>query len=431
VRTIFLDDPDSHLLFAGIALVVLVAIISVFETALANINRPRLKQLSADGSKEATALGSLLQMPLDILIVIKTWHALALLLFGIFAGFWLHVTLKSWSGIAGMVLCLAMVIFIEIVIARLAPQSAEKIALPTVRFLTLLHKLSSPFIGITLFVISPLTKFTDKNRDSKTLVTEDEIKLMVEEASLQGVLEEKEKEMIHSVFELSDTIAKEIMAPRMDIVAAEINTPLTKVLDMAINNGLSRIPIFEESIDKVIGIVHTKDLLSLLKEKKMDTPVKDIIRPAYFIPGSKKIDEMLREMQKEKVAMAIVIDEYGGTDGLVTIEDIIEEIVGEITDEYDKEIRPIEQMDDGSYVIDGKTIIEDVNDKLDLSIPTEEFETVGGYVYGLTGHIPHSGETIHTDSITIVVEKVVRQRITKLRIKKNAMTMAETTSQPG
>jgi putative hemolysin len=429
VRTIFLDDPDSHLLLAGIALVVLVAIISVIETALSNINRPRLKQLSADGSKDASTLGSLLQLPLNVLIVIKTWHAIALLLFGIFTGFWLHVNLKTWSGITTCLVSLLIVVSAEIIIARLVPQSAEKIALMSLKFLSLLHKISSPFIGIMLLMISPLTKLSDKNGDAKSMVTEDEIKLMVEEASQQGVLEEKEKEMIHSVFELSDTIAKEIMAPRMDIVATELNTPLTKVLDMAINNGLSRIPIYEDSIDRVIGIVHTKDLLSLLKEKKMDTPVKEIIRPAYFIPGSKKIDEMLREMQKEKVAMAIVVDEYGGTDGLVTIEDIIEEIVGEITDEYDKEIRPIEQMEDGSYIIDGKTIIEDVNDKLDISIPTEEFETIGGYVYGLTGHIPHSGETIQTDSIRIVVEKVLRQRISKLRIKKNSVTMAEAASQ--
>jgi CBS domain containing-hemolysin-like protein len=242
--------------------------------------------------------------------------------------------------------------------------------------------------------------------------------MMVEEASSQGVLAEEEKEMIHSVIELSDTIAREIMIPRLDIVAVEVNTPLTKVLDAAITHGLSRLPVFEETVDKVIGIVHTKDLLSLLREKKMDTPLKDNIRHAYFTPGSKKIDEMLREMQREKVAMAIVVDEYGGTDGLVTIEDIIEEIVGDITDEYDKEINSIELMDDGSYMVDAKTNIEDVNAELHIDLPTDEFETLAGYVYGLTGHIPHNGETIKADNITITVEKVIRQRISRVKILK-------------
>ncbi len=416
-----MDDSESQLLLLILCVTVLVAIISIFYTALLNTNRSRLKALCGDNSRNADVVNELLASPVDILAVLKIWQGLGFLIIGIAAGLW---GIRSFVGspltVIGVLLLLAVFVFlVEIISWKVIPAYSETIALRTARLIRFIHKLSFPFVYFFMLITSPFTKKIEETSEAKGTVTEDEIKMMVEEASLQGVLEEEEKEMIHSVFELGETIAREIMVPRLDIVAVELKSPLSTVLDTTLNHGLSRIPVYEESIDRIIGIVHTKDLLGILKEEKMETPLKDIIRPAYFIPGSKKISECLKEMQKEKVAMAVVVDEYGGTDGIVTMEDIIEEIVGDITDEYDKDIRPIEKMDDGSYIVDAKTNIEDVNGELDIDIPAEEFETIGGYVYGMTGHIPHVGETIHTDSITITVEKVLRQRITKLRIKKS------------
>lgn len=416
-----MDDPESQLLLLILCVTLLVTVFSIFYTALLNISRSRLKALCGDNSRNADVVSELLASPVDVLVVLKIWQGIGILIVGIAAGLWgIRSFTESPLAVIGVLLSLAALVFlVEIISWKVIPAYSESIALKTAGLIRFIHKLSYPFIYFFMLITSPFTKKIEETSEAKGTVTEDEIKMMVEEASLQGVLQEDEKDMIHSVFELGETIAREIMVPRLDIVAVELKSPLSTVLDTTLNHGLSRIPVYEESIDRIIGIVHTKDLLGILKEEKMETPLKDIIRPAYFIPGSKRISECLKEMQKEKVAMAVVVDEYGGTDGIVTMEDIIEEIVGDITDEYDKDLRQIEKMDDGSYIVDGKTNIEDVNGELDIDIPAEEFETLGGYVYGITGHIPHAGETINTESITITVEKVLRQRITKLRIKKN------------
>jgi putative hemolysin len=421
-----LDDSESRLLLINLLLLIVIAILSTIETALTFTHRSRLKQLVAEGSSSAQSLSDLIYAPQDIITIVVIWHRLLIFTVGALSSCWVLCSPKATPPLAiGLFLFFTAFIFMaEIFPWKMVPGNAENISMKFISFLTFMHRCSSPCIKFFLFLGSPIIRGSGEQSASKSKVTEDEIRMMVEEASSQGVLAEEEKDMIHSVIELSDTIAKEIMIPRLDIVAVEVNTPLNKVLDTAITHGLSRLPVFEETVDKVIGIVHTKDLLSLLREKKMDTQLKEIIRHAYFTPGSKKIDEMLREMQREKVAMAIVVDEYGGTDGLVTIEDIIEEIVGDITDEYDKEINPIELMDDGSYIVDAKTIIEDVNDQIGIDLPTDEFETIAGYIYGLTGHIPHNGETINTDSITITVEKVIRQRISKIKIQKTVKEAA-------
>lgn len=425
-----MDDPESQLLLLILCVTLLVTVFSIFYTALLNISRSRLKALCGDNSRNADVVSELLASPVDVLVVLKIWQGIGILIVGIAAGLWgIRSFTASPLAVIGVLLSLAALVFlVEIISWKVVPAYSESIALKTAGLIRFIHKLSYPFVYFFMLITSPFTKKIEETSEAKGTVTEDEIKMMVEEASLQGVLQEDEKDMIHSVFELGETIAREIMVPRLDIVAVELKSPLSTVLDTTLNHGLSRIPVYEESIDRIIGIVHTKDLLGILKEEKMETPLKDIIRPAYFIPGSKRISECLKEMQKEKVAMAVVVDEYGGTDGIVTMEDIIEEIVGDITDEYDKDLRQIEKMDDGSYIVDGKTNIEDVNGELDIDIPAEEFETLGGYVYGITGHIPHAGETINTDSITITVEKVLRQRITKLRIKKNVPNETENSS---
>lgn len=419
-----MPGTEVALLVMILMLLLLVAILSFSESALASVNRARVKALAQEGSVPAKMVDSLLEDRGRALSAIRIWNEILILLVGAVATYWAvrHLSTRLEISIAIFVLIIVCLIFGEIIPKRIASQKAESAAFALVRTVRLLSRVTLPIINAFTSLTNPVVKLFGVEKETKSLVTEEEIKMMVETAKEQGILEEREKDMIHSVFEMGETIAKEVMVPRPDMICVEINTPLPKVLDVATTQGFSRLPAYEGSIDNIVGIINTKDLLALFKEKKTDIPLHNIIRPAHFIPGSKKIDELLREMQKEKINLAIVVDEYGGTDGLVTMEDLIEEIVGEIADEYDKETQPVMKLPDGSYIVDAKMILEDANESLGISIPTDEFETVGGFVYGLLGRIPTEGESTETEDLILSAEKVVRQRITKVRIRKKEKT---------
>lgn len=226
--------------------------------------------------------------------------------------------------------------------------------------------------------------------------------------------EEAEKEMIHSIFELGETTAKEIMIPRVDMVCAEVNTELQHLRELAKEKGHSRFPVYREDIDNVLGIATVKDLLFV--DDFSETRLEALIRPTFFIPESKKIDELLRDMRKKKMHMAIVLDEYGGTSGLVTLEDILEEIVGEIEDETDKQPPPIRKLDERSYRVDATLSIKDLNEAIGSQLSEEEFETVGGLIYDLAGSLPEEGYSVEHQGMRFIVEEVVGQRIETVRV---------------
>ncbi len=226
--------------------------------------------------------------------------------------------------------------------------------------------------------------------------------------------EEDEKEMIHSIFELGETTAKEIMIPRVDMVCAEVNTELQHLRELAKEKGHSRFPVYREDIDNVLGIATVKDLLFV--DDFSETRLEALIRPTFFIPESKKIDELLRDMRKKKMHMAIVLDEYGGTSGLVTLEDILEEIVGEIEDETDKQPPPIRKLDERSYRVDATLSIKDLNEAIGSQLSEEEFETVGGLIYDLAGSLPEEGYSVEHQGLRFIVEKVEGQRIETVRV---------------
>ena len=221
--------------------------------------------------------------------------------------------------------------------------------------------------------------------------------------------------MIHGVVELGETMAKEIMVPRVDMVSVEVDTPLKDVIAIIRRSGHSRIPLFRNSPDEIIGIIYAKDLLThALKVEKVD--LSKIARKSYFIPENIKIDDLLTQMRKEKLHIAIVVDEYGGTSGLVTMEDIIEEIVGEIEDEYDLEPPPIVKIAEGIYIVDGTVTISDLNKELDLKFPEDEIETVGGLMYDLVGSLPKKGQVLEYNGIKFTVNEIEGQRIVKVKI---------------
>ena len=248
-------------------------------------------------------------------------------------------------------------------------------------------------------------------------VNEEELKTLIDVGEDKGTLDQTEREMIHSIFEFGETMVREVMVPRMDMVCVEKSMPIEEVLTLVKEKGHSRIPVYSEQVDNIVGVLHVKDLLPYMRLKKEIPGLVDLVRKAYFVPESKMIDELLREFQGERTHMAIVVDEYGGTAGLVTLEDVIEEIVGEIRDEYDKEKPLFRQVDEKVWLVDGKIDIEDLNEALGLEIPAEEdYESLGGFIFSLLGRIPDEKEEVRYQDLRLIVEKVQRQRIEKVRV---------------
>lgn len=259
--------------------------------------------------------------------------------------------------------------------------------------------------------------FGREPRSKKLPLSGEEIKMLVSLGNEEPLeIEKEEKEMIESVMTFGQTTVKEIMTPRIDMVCVEAVTPVSGVTAMAISHGYSKFPVYAETIDNIVGIVYIKDLYRFLHDAQSATPLREMMRKPFFVPESKKVDDLLREMQKDKISMAIIVDEYGGTDGLVTVEDIVEEIVGEIADEHDTQIPDILPLSEKSWLVDGQINLEDLNEKLHLSLPTEEFETLSGYVYGLMGKVPKVGDKIETENEILEVMVVHRQRISKVKL---------------
>jgi len=247
-------------------------------------------------------------------------------------------------------------------------------------------------------------------------ITENEIRALAEVASDEEQIEEEEKELIHSIFEFGDTIVREVMVPRPDVVAIEADKTLRDVQALVLRHGFSRIPVFQDDLDNVVGFVFAKDVLKALYQGKADMPLTDILRPAHFVPESKKVADLLREMQQEKFHIALVTDEYGSVSGLVTLEDLLEELVGEITDEYDREEPPVVDLGNGVYRVDGRLGIDEVNELLDTELPDQEWDTVGGLMLGLLGSIPAQGEEVIYQDLVFKAEKVNGRRIAKVLI---------------
>lgn len=249
-------------------------------------------------------------------------------------------------------------------------------------------------------------------------MTEDELKNWVETEQEEGGLEREERQMIYSIFQFGDTLAREIMVPRMDVLALEVTTPLEQTVNVFLQSGHSRLPVYEDEIDNVIGLLYAKDLLHSMAGELKKANLRDMLRPAYFVPDTKKADALLAEMQSQRIHMAIVVDEYGGMAGIVTLEDIIEEIIGEIQDEYDSEEELVEQTEAGEYIFHARIDLDDFNEVMESHLPKIESDTLGGYLYDRFGRIPHNGETIQTGDLILTVEQVSGRRIRRVRARR-------------
>lgn len=249
----------------------------------------------------------------------------------------------------------------------------------------------------------------------RPLVTEDEIKTLVSAGEQSGLIEEDERDMIYSIFRLGDTLTREVMVPRIDIVALDVATPWEEALDLIVRSGHSRIPVYENTIDNIVGMLYIKDILFQVVLGQHLPNLRQVLRPAYFIPESKRLDTLLREMQQNKVQLAIVVDEYGGVAGVISLEDIVEEIVGEIQDEYDREEPEVVVEQDG-YLFDARIPLDDVQELLAIPLPLEEADSLGGFIYNQLGHIPAVGERLVYEAVTFEVVEVTGRRIRKVRV---------------
>jgi CBS domain containing-hemolysin-like protein len=246
--------------------------------------------------------------------------------------------------------------------------------------------------------------------------TEEELKALVTASHDEGVLEPEEEEMLHSVFDFSDTVTGEIMTPRTDMITIQANATVKELTDLALKHGLSRIPVYEDNIDNIFALVHIRDCLKAIVDHKELSHVRELARKILIVPENKNLGDLLPEFQKSKTHMAIVVDEYGATRGMVTLEDVVEELVGEIADEYDVVPQMIQEQEDGSILIDAKLSVDDANEKLGLEIEDEEFNTLGGHVFGLLGREPAPGEEVEEKGYRLRIEEADRHRIIKLRL---------------
>ena len=413
-----MSTEQVWMIVAAVALVPVAGFFSAGTTAVSRMTLPRAKKMADDGRRGAAQLAALMEDP------VRTLNLLALVELAAQVTATALVTavvVPELSTTPGIVLAAVVATILIFVLAEVAPktfavQRTDAVACRVAPLVRGLARIASPFVRLLIGagnVVAP-----GRGLASGPFVTEDELRDMIDAAGSEEVIEESERAMIHSIFELGDTVVREIMVPRPDMVTVSIHDELTHVVDVTLNAGHSRLPVYEDDRDTIIGLVYAKDVLRRLHRTGSERGGwQDLLRPASFVPELKRIDKLLAELQKQKVHMAIVVDEYGATAGLVTIEDILEEIVGEIEDEYDTEEPMIEALgNDSGWRVDARLPVDDLADLVDAALPDEEWDTVGGLLFGTLGHVPSVGEDVEGCGVRLVAEKVKGRRVAKVRV---------------
>lgn len=333
----------------------------------------------------------------------------------VFSFFFTSQVNQPATTVAVLLLSTALVIWLgEFFVERRILRNPETWALRLTPFARFISVLFGPILAL------PVRLANRGNGEAQQLVTitENELKSLVDASQREGVLEQDERKMIFSIFQFGDTLAREIMVPRIDMFALDVDTPIEDAADAVLESGYSRVPVYQDNVDNIIGLLYTKDMLKVWRGGKQKS-LRELLRPANFIPESKKVDELLAEMQAEHIHIAIVADEYGGVAGLVTLEDIMEEIVGEIQDEYDQaEELPYHLLSEDEAVFQGRIDLDDFNEIMGGHLSTEEADTLGGYIYSRIGRVPKAGESIREDDLLLTVEQITSRRIRKVRVQR-------------
>lgn len=419
-----MDDSSSANLVAIVLLLAFNTLITLIYSALVNLRQSVLNEQIESGNRRARHIVKLLDSRSHLTI---TYHLSNVLLHSLIAGIatlqFVLPVLES-DGTLGVIIGILLLLGIGaiiVVISDIVPEGigsvyAEPIAHVMFPFMRTLVLVLSPVTIILLGISRFIASIFGGDKLINT-VTEEEIMTLVKEGLSGGTIEDEEKEMIYSILQLDETYTRELMTPRPDIVALDVDASLEEAAQSFINTGFSRIPVYEENIDNIVGLLYAKDLLHLWLSGDNNRQMRDLVRSAYFVPETKAADELLKELQNRKVHMAIVVDEYGGTSGLVTIENLIEEIVGDIRDEYDvREEEEYIQLGEMEYIMDAGMDLDDINDMLEIHIDTDDTDTLGGLIYMHLGRVPEEGEVIETADLTLTVRSIEGRRIRKVHV---------------
>lgn len=415
------SSEDGILLGVVGILIIATGFLAMAETALTRTSKVKALTLVEEKRRGATMLLRLVQriervLPL-VLFAVELCTLVAATLVGVVAA-------HAFGGL-GVVIATVFEVVVIFVLAELAPktwavQHTERAALaaaPVVRLLVAFAPLG--WVTRALIAITNLI-LPGRGIRSGPYMSDEMLRAMADEAAEEEVIEHEERTLIHSIIDFGDTVVRDVMVPRPDMVAVESYARISDVIDIVVPSGFSRIPVYSQGIDDIVGIVYVKDLMQAERVGHGDSQVSTVMRPAQFTPESKRVAELMREMQAGKFHMSVVVDEFGGTAGLVTLEDLIEELVGEITDEYDQEESPPQRFDDGTLVVNARMPMDEVNELLeheDRALPEgEDWDTIGGLLYSLLGHVPTEGESADVDGHWLVAERVQGRRIGRVRI---------------
>ncbi len=426
------------MLGTDILIILLLILINGFfvgaEIAFVSVRRTRLDELAEAGDRRAKRAQKLMRDPGRFLAVIQVAITfLGALASAVAAVSIVTVVAEPLRGIAliadqadtiALLLVTFIVSVVSIVLGELIPKgfalaNPDRIALAVSGPITLFAKIVSPLVAVLVLLTKIISKPFGIDPTRTPELSAAEIRLIVEQGSQQGVLEAEEEQMISAVMSLSDSKLHEVMVPRIDIVAIDQEASFDDAVTLVLTEGHSRTPLYKESVDHIVGILYAKDLLRIIAAGGPRPRLRDIMRPALFVPESQAVDDLLNELQRRRVHMAIVLDEYGGTAGLVTIEDLLEEIVGEIQDEFDEEEPMKVIVREGEAILDGRADIDEMGELVDPALELEddeEYDTVGGFVYHRIGRVPVVGDTVAVDPFKITVIKVIGRRVGKVRV---------------
>jgi magnesium and cobalt exporter, CNNM family len=418
-----------------VVLVLLNGVFSSTEIALVTLRRSRIQQLIDEGNRSAIRVMRLKTNPGRFLAVIQ----IGINFLGFLASAFAAVSLvddaaaffrqfgplaEAASGIAlvvvTIVLTLVTIVFGELVPKQIGLAHAERVAMSTSRLIEALGTLFGPLVAALTLVTRYISRVFRADVAAEDRISSEELRLIIEQGGEQGILEAEEEQMIHAVIELGDQRVHEVMIPRIAMVTLTADATIGEAIDRIVEEGHSRIPVYEDSIDEIVGIVYAKDLLPFLKSNAPEPPpLRSLLRTPVFVPESMTVDDLLHELQRRKVHLAIVLDEYGGTAGLVTIEDLLEEIVGEIQDEYDEEEPMIVKLSEDEARVDGRASVDDLAEIFETQVPLEdedEYDTVGGLIYHRIGGVPKPGDQVSVDGLTLTVETTDGRRVSKVLV---------------
>ena len=410
----------ENILQIGLLIVLLLGsgFFSASETSLMSLSKIRIRYMEEEGVKGAKLVSSLIEKSSDLLSSILVGNNVVnIAATSVSTSLFISIFGDGGVAIATAVMTVLVLIFGEITPKTIAANSPEKIAVIVSKPISIIMKITKPIVWVFNLLTGIIFKIMGIENDGvKPFITEEELKAMVNVSHEEGVLEIEEREIINNVFQFGDMQAKEAMIQRLDMVAIDIEDSYDEIIELFKSEKLSRLPVYQESIDDIVGILNIKDIIFLSDEEIKNFNIKNYVREAFFTYEFKKITQLLEEMKKEKSQMAIVVDEYGGTAGLLTIEDLVEVIVGDIDDEYDEEEEEIVKVSDNEYLVEGSTKISDVNEQIGINFESDEFDSIGGFIIGYLKRIPEENELIEVGNVKFSIESIDKNRINKIRI---------------